>query len=368
VNEEHPEPAGEEPEDTGDEKPNLEDWNERIRKITNPGLNLQRLLGTTDMSRFFRTPSFELTRSTIDFATHFELVNPKFSTLGNISPMSSTIAGITKSAFSDLFEQQWRSTTNPLSSFVTNWFSTLGLPDFRGILAALERRVIPDNLAELGIDEEDLESIAEVLHDGIPLFWVPRARIAERLIAAQTTAERRTIIGRNLSAIVEDCLETLELISNEKYFYEADRLREAAELLHSHPAASQALATATLDSLMYRIALKVDEVYTLVTSASGRSKQGHEERTRERIQQKLGKRGSLVLAPVRPIYQQFKPRGKETPRVLNKNASFHRVHPLQYNKRNAAISLMLGTSVVLYMSRWFDDELRRAQQRAERTP
>lgn len=374
MNEEHPEPAGEEPEDTGDEKPNLEDWNERIRKIINPGLNLQRLLGTTDMSRFFRTPSFELTRATIDFDTHFASVNPKISTistygsLGYITPMSSTIAGITNSAIADLFEQQWRLTANPLGSFVTNWFDVLDLPDFRGILAALERRVIPDNLAELGIDEEDLESIAEVLHDGIPLFWVPRARIAERLIAAQTTAERRTIIGRNLSAIVEDCLETLELVSNEAYFYEADRLREAAELLHSHPAASQALATATLDSLMYRIALKVDEVYTLVTSASGRSKQGHEERTRERIQQKLGKRGSLVLAPVRPIYQHFKPRGKKTPRELNKNASFHRVHPLQYNKRNAAISLMLGTSVVLYMSRWFDDELRRAQQRPERTP
>lgn len=373
MNEEHPEAAGEEPEDTGDEKYDREDWNEQVRKIINPSLNLQRLLGTTDMSRFFRTSSFNLTHPAIDFATRFASVNPKFSTistygsLGYITPMSSTIAGITNSAISDLFERQWRLTANPLGSFVTNWFEILDLPDFRGILAALERRVIPDNLAELGIDEEDLESIAEVLHDGIPLFWVPRARIAERLVAAQTTAERRTIIGRNLSAIVEDCLETLELISNEAYFYEVDRLREAAELLHSHPAASQALATATLDSLMYRIAMEVNEVYTLVTSASGRSKQGHEERTREQIQQKLGKRGSLVLAPVRPIYQQFKPRGKETPRVLNKNASFHRVHPFQYSKRNAAISLMLGTSVVLYMSRWFDDELRHAQKRAERT-
>lgn len=379
MNEDHPEGAAEErekPEDTGGEKRSHEYWNEHVRKIINPGLNLDgnlhRLLRTTDMSRFFRTSTFELTRPATNLATRIASMSAMFPTntfasLVHIAPVSSTIAGITSSAVADLFEQRWLSATDPLSSFVTNWLSHLELPDFRGILAALERRVIPDNLAELGITEEDLESIAEVLHDGIPLFWVPRARIAARLIAAQTTAARRTIIGRELPAIVEDCLETLELISNEAYFYEADRLREAAELLLSHPAAAQALATATLDSLMYRIARETSEVFTLVTSDGGRSKDGHEEKTREQLQHQLGKRGSLVLAPVRPIYQQFKPRGGETPRALNKHASFHRVHPFQYSKRNAAISLMLGTSVLLYMSRWFDDELRQARQRAERT-
>ncbi|MGP5291696.1 hypothetical protein ACTXL6_16680 [Brachybacterium tyrofermentans] len=375
--EEHPEGAGEEPEDTGGEEHpegagegySREYWNERLRKILNPGLNLNanlhRLLRTTDMSRFFRASSIDLTG-----IASMSAMFPTTSTLASlehIAPRSSAIAAIANSAVMDLLEQRWLSAANPLGSFVTNWLSHLELPDFRGILAALERRVIPDNLAELGITEEDLESIAEVLHDGIPLFWVPRARIAARLIAAQTTAARRTIIGRELPAIVEDCLETLELISNETYFYEADRLREAAELLLSHPTAAQALATATLDSLMYRIARETSEVFILVTSDGGRSKDGHEEMAREQIQHQLGKRGSLVLAPVRPIYQQFKPRGAETPRALNKHASFHRVHPFQYSKRNAAISLMLGTSVLLYMSRWFDGELRQARQRAERT-
>lgn len=369
MNDEHPEGAAEEPEGTGGEKHSRKDWNEHLRKIIIPGLNvngnLHRLLGDVDVSRFFRKSSSEL--------THIAPISAMFPTtsafdyLEHIAPRSSAIAAIANSAVMDLLEQRWLSAANPLGSFVTNWLNHLELPDFRGILEALERRVIPDNLAELGITEEDLESIAEVLHDGIPLFWVPRARIAARLIAAQTTAARRTIIGRELPALVEDCLETLELISNETYFYEADRLREAAELLLSHPAAAQALATTTLDSLMYRIARETSEVFTLVTSDGGRSKDGHEEKTREQLQHQLGKRGSLVLAPVRPIYQQFKPRGGETPRALNKHASFHRVHPFQYSKRNAAISLMLGTSVLLYMSRWFDDELRQARQRAERT-
>ncbi|MGP5008164.1 hypothetical protein ACTXJK_14830 [Brachybacterium tyrofermentans] len=294
----------------------------------------------------------------------------QLSSLDYLNPRSMSAMNIIQSRITEAFDQQWRSMTDPLGSFVTNWLGRLDLPDFQTILKSLERRTIPDNLAELGIDEEDIESIAEVLHDGIPLFWVPQARIAKRLIAAQTTAERRTIIGRNLSAIVEDCLETLELISNEEYFYEADRLREAAELLHAHPAAAQALATVTLDSLMFRIAGTAEKrhaIKNLITSDGGRSKKGHEEATRKRLQVLLGNRGSLALTPVRAIYKQDVPTSAVFRRELNRHASLHKVNPLQYSKRNAAISLMLGTSVVLYMSRWFDDELRRAQQRAERT-
>lgn len=293
------------------------------------------------------------------------LPTASFTAFETLIPKSPAVLGLVKSAVAEMFDRQWRSATDPFGSFVTDWFSGSGLPDLRAILESLDLRIIPDNLDELGIDERDLESIAEVLHDGIPLFWVPRARIAARLIAAPTTATRRAVIGHELLAITEDCLEILDLISNSDYLYEAERLREAADLLFTHPAAAQALATATLDSLMYRIARAKDAVFTLVTSPSGRGTAGHEEETRERLQRDLGKRGSLALAPVRPIYQQFRPRGNEIPRALNKHASFHRVHPFQYSRRNAAISLMLGTSVLLYMCRWFNSELQRVQRRTE---
>lgn len=283
----------------------------------------------------------------------------------SLIPKSPATLEIVTGALADMFDRQWRSLTDPLGSFITGWFGGLDLTDLRGILEALDLRVIPDNLHELGIDEGDLESVSEVLHDGIPLFWVPRARIAARLIAAPTSAARRAVIGHELSAITEDCLAILDLVSNSNYLYEADRLREAADLLATHPAAAQALATTTLDSLMYRIARAKDVVFTLVTSPGGRAKSGHEEETRAQLQRDLGRRGSFALAPVRPIYQQFRPREEEIPRALNKHASFHRVHPFQYSRRNAAIALMLGSSVLLYMSRWFDDELRMAQRRAE---
>lgn len=293
------------------------------------------------------------------------LLPSNMAAIEHLIPRSPAAAAIMQNVVTDFFDQQWRSATDPLHSFVTSWFNGLELPDFHRILAALDRQVIPDNLRELGIDEGDLESIAEVLHDGIPLFWVPRARIAARLISAPTGPTRRAIIGHELSAITEDCLEILDLISNSDYLYEIDRLREAADLVFSHPAAVQALATATLDSLMYAIARAKSTVYTLVTGANGRGKAGHEEETRQQLQRDLGKRGSLALAPVRPIYQQFKPRGDKIPRSLNKHASFHRVHPFQYSKRNAAIALMLATSVLFYMSRWFDSELQQTQRQAE---
>lgn len=288
-----------------------------------------------------------------------------FTAIQSLIPKSPATLEIIRDAVADMYDQQWRSAGSQLGSFVTTWFNELDLPDLRAILEALDLRTIPDNLDELGIKEGDLERITGVLHDGIPLFWVPRARIAARLIAAPSSTARRAVIGHELSSIAEDCLATLELVSNSDYMYEADRLRESADLIFTHPAAAQALATTTLDSLMYRIARAKQAVFDLVTSPGGRGKVGHEEETRERLRRDLGKRGSLALAPVRPIYQQFPPRGSEVPRALNKHASFHRVHPFQYSKRNAAIALMLGTSVLLYMSRWFENELRRAQRRAE---
>lgn len=362
-----------------------------MRATWKPDSNLTRLLGS-DTTRFFPADRFSSmfpSSAALDAVTS---VQPKsyltglpnalanitgpgmtrpllpitgFAALEPLIPKSPVALEIVTGALGDMFDRQWRSLTDPLGSFVTGWFGGLDLPDLRGLLEALDLRVIPDNLDELGIDEGDLERVSEVLHDGIPLFWVPRARIAARLIAAPTFAARRAVIGHELSAITEDCQEILDLASNSDYVYEADRLREAADLIGTHPAAAQALATTTLDSLMYRIARAKDVVFTLVTSPGGRGKSGHEEETRAQLQHDLGKRGSLALAPVRPIYQQFRPRGGEIPRALNKHASFHRVHPFQYSRRNAAISLMLGSSVLLYMSRWFDIELRTAQRRAE---
>lgn len=395
-------PDGDPCTDGGHESPNQHDeansgvdWGARIQAVIGrtwmPDANLTRLLGS-DATKSFPTDRFSslfassttLNSVTSGWATSYLSGMPRYleanSALGmsrsvlpttglaaieSLIPKSPEMLEIVKGAVADMFDQQWRAATNPLGSLVTNWFSGLDLPDLRGILEALDLRVIPDNLDELGIDEGDLESIAEVLHDGVPLFWVPRARIAARLIAAPSSAVRRAVIGHELPAITEDCLETLELISNSDYLYEAERLREAADLIFTHAAAAQALATTTLDSLMYRIARAKQAVFTLVTSPSGRGKAGHEEEIREQLQRDLGKRGSLALAPVRPIYQQFPPRGSEIPRALNKHASFHRVHPFQYSKRNAAVALMLGTSVLLYMSRWFDSELQRAQRRAE---
>lgn len=262
---------------------------------------------------------------------------------------------------------QLQSIMDPFRSFVSGWIDSLQLPDFGEILRALDAQTIPDNLRELGITGRNIDGLSGVLHDGIPLFWLPRARISRRLIAAETSAARRQIIGNERAALIEDCKGVLDLITNTDYLYEADRLREVGELIPSHHTAAQALATTTLDSLLYRISWQKQQVYDVITSNKKRHKSGHEETARARLQGDLGRRGSLALAPVRTLYEQFEPKSPgRVPTQLNKHASFHRVHPFQYHKRNATIALMLGTSVLFYMSRWFDTELEQAGRRAER--
>lgn len=273
----------------------------------------------------------------------------------------------TQSFIAEMVGPQLQSIMDPFRSFVSGWIDSLQLPDFGEILRALDAQTILENLRELGITESDIDGLSGVLHDGIPLFWLPRARISRRLIAAETSAARRQIIGNERTALIEDCKGVLELITNTDYLFEADRLREVAELIPSHHTAAQALATTTLDSLLYRISWEKQQVYDVITSNRKRHQAGHEETARARLQGDLGRRGSLALAPVRTLYEQFEPRSPgRVPTQLNKHASFHRVHPFQYHKRNATIALMLATSVLFYMSRWFDTELEQARRRAER--
>lgn len=260
----------------------------------------------------------------------------------------------------DILHRYW---APAIDQIIPNWLSSITLPNLaQHLLAVIEQRVIPDNLAELGLTVHDLEDVAETLDDGIPLYWVPRARIARRLIAATSTQQRRKIIGDEIPAITDDCLDALELVSNSKYLYEADRLREASELVLTHPAAAQALAMAVLDSLMFQVKPKSEVVLKQVISEKGRSKDGHEKAARVALQDVLGHRGVLALAPVRPMYNQSRtddPPG-DIPRSLNRHSTLHRVHPYQYSRRNATIALMTASSVLVYMSRWLDTEINRA--------
>lgn len=108
-----------------------------------------------------------------------------------------------------MVKPQLQAIMDPFRNFVSAWIDSLQLPSFGEILRTLDAQTIPDNLRELGITENDIDSFAEVLHDGIPLFWLPRARIARRLIAAENSAARRQIIGNERFALIEDCVEVL---------------------------------------------------------------------------------------------------------------------------------------------------------------
>lgn len=272
---------------------------------------------------------------------------------------TDTIASLNLPSIHNQWLKQIQIVNRPIQQMLDGFAEQLPLIDFASIRRALQRRTVPGNLAQLGLIDSDLDDVVEVLDDGIPLFWVPRARIARRLLLAESTSARKKVIGDEIPAILDDCRSILEQVTDQRFLYWADCLNEAADLVTSHPKAAQALATTTLDSQLYRIQTELPHAYTVVTSGSNRSKSGHEDKARADLRQTLGPRGALALAAVRPLYVRHQPSApKAPPKALNKHASFHNVHPFQYSKRNATIAIMLGSSVLLYLSRWFETELR----------
>ncbi|WP_422117873.1 hypothetical protein [Brachybacterium sp. UNK5269] len=351
------------------------------------GEKLQRLLAGTDFRHRFPVidrwdrlteivrPNLLAANALSDILARSPILSPwqdypGFASLvSSMNAWSSVIDSYTGPMVSNLgrtLEEIQRSWAPTIDQIIPNFLTNFTYPNFAEQLRkALEQRVIPDNLGELGVTVDDLDDIAQTLHDGIPLYWVPRARIARRLITATTIQQRRKVIGDEIPAIIDDCLDALELVSSRDYLYEADRVREASELVLTHPAAAQALAMTILDSLMFQVRVRSSDVRGLILEEKNRMKDGHEEAAREALQDVLGYRGVLALAPVRPLFKQFRTTDppSEIPRPLNRHATLHRVHPYQYSKRNATIALMMASSVLVYMSRWFETELEQAERR-----
>ncbi|MCT1774956.1 hypothetical protein [Brachybacterium sp. p3-SID957] len=221
---------------------------------------------------------------------------------------------------------------------------------------------IPPNMRIAGIAEAEDDDVLTVLLEGIPLAWVPRASTVELLMEAGSMQERRTIIGRRIDSISEDCQVLLRDVSDQRYHYAAEALDEAASLLDISPQASQALSAVVLDSSiwgmipthannsLHRAGIADDRKH--LTETKLRSPEDF----RRRLLDRLDARGYIALAPVAAIHRKYDPQDKRkaADKILpNRHASLHDIGPHQYSQRNAAIFLMLATSTVFYLSRYY---------------
>ena len=127
----------------------------------------------------------------------------------------------------------------------SRWLKTLA-----PTLERLRESFYPPNLRSIkDLKFEEVEKV--VLADGIALYGLPRAPVAEAIIRAETAAKRREILGRRWRTISADCREVLNGCASQSVAPYVPFTVAALDALDSgHTAPAQALAGSLIDTLL----------------------------------------------------------------------------------------------------------------------
>jgi hypothetical protein len=222
-----------------------------------------------------------------------------------------------------------------------SWLKTL-----EPTLHQLSKGVYPPNLRGIeGLAFEDVEKV--VMADGIALYGVPQASIAQALISAESAAKRREILGRRWKGISADCREAVERLGSEAVAHYVPFAKAAMDALVSgHTEAAQALTGSLIDSLLTAYFGKDRYKYTPAKNGK-RTTEAYEEFTIHQF---------IAFAPMWQVYQQFWAEdGDRIPTTFSRNATAHTVSGRQFNRRNAIQALLFVTSLLFF----FDEQASR---------
>ena len=203
-------------------------------------------------------------------------------------------------------------------------------------LEAMRASFYPPNLREIdGLKFEDVEKV--VMIDGIPLYGVPSASVAEALVRAQDQAERREIIVEEWKTIAVDCREVVQGCGSQAVEQYVPFALGAIDALEAeHTAAAQALAGSLVDSLVNGY-FGVDR-YKFTPSKKNPTNDAYNEFTI---------REWVAFAPMWQAYQQFfVTKGDSVPVTFSRHATAHAVGQQQFNLCNAVQGIMFTCSLL----------------------
>lgn len=239
----------------------------------------------------------------------------------------------------------------PIQAIINEQLSTLKtipglqaglLGDLRWITSLTEgiklrRNHLPSNWRRVGIEPDDLEDeVRAILEEGIPLAWVPSARVIELLLEAPDASRRRRIISNNHKGILSGCEQLVGRLPQQRALLYGDMIRKAIKALRDgHVEAAQSLATNVLDTLVTQHSKDALEaapgVVTNVTSYT-----------------KFRNRSWRLTLAVHPVTTIMNGRYTvdDRPAGYRRNATAHAITRHQYNRINAVLAVMNATSVL----------------------
>lgn len=266
----------------------------------------------------------QITPVTSDFAKLIGATQPNLNLLGD---------QLTKGAYFG-WNNQLAEVAGLYATQQANWLRSIA-----PALDSLRVHFFPTNLQ--GIEELSLEDIEQVVMlDGIALYEVPRAEIAERLVRALSSSARRDILGRNWREIVADCRTTLESCESAEVGQMVRFAMDAIDALEGGNATSaQSLAGSLVDTLLRRYLSKTKPL--ILPGRKAKNADAYLD---------FSVRKYIALAPIWQAYQNYNPdNGDRVPRTFNRHATAHTVGSRQYSRRNALQGLMLVCALLKFI-------------------
>jgi hypothetical protein len=204
-------------------------------------------------------------------------------------------------------------------------------------------RYLPPNLKS--IRNGWLLSYLRIAEEGIALYGVPRASIAQEFLSASGKEQRRALLEDRSEAIVTDCQRALDAIADVSHVDAVRMAAKAVEALASgHSEAAQALVASVLTALK-------GEVQTL-----GRQFTDERVLPPRRAAQPAGLkdlplRMHLGFAPLWLAYAHFLAEQDDPiPAEFSRHATAHTVHPHQFTLANAVQGVMVMTSLLYLLA------------------
>lgn len=230
-----------------------------------------------------------------------------------------------------------------------------GPEDFEGrILAAMflevgggaiiPAQLLPKNLYRLYREDDILNRVYNFIEtQPIPLHTIPDHDIARELLAATSEDERKAVVLKHESKLLEICDQLIAQADSQLY---CDEIKHYVEARFAFDAslyrATQTTIAGLIDACMYRRERDTGVKRKLALS-HGRGQKDQ----REAILDDMVVSEYVVWRTVWNAYSEFRGHENELPpTIFNRHACAHSVNSCQYSRANAIIGLMIAVTVV----------------------
>lgn len=244
---------------------------------------------------------------------------------------------------------------SPLISSVSAHITQAFMPHKLGtrLLEALKTRLPPNWPPDIEITD----AFAILQNEGLPLVWVPRQSIVEKMLAMPNKAARVELLRSKRAEIIRDCEEVLADISHGKLLGQLPLVKKALEAYKDgHDEAAQALAVLASDTAVWDI--------TQVGYKKMRRLVSFDLATTSYRRMRL----EAALAPAQQFYTEWdRDKGEIPPEDLSRHVTVHKADTDHYTPANALIAVLLATSVMRGLQEFYELSDKREAQ-GESTP